>query len=137
MNGINTFTENVRFCGIGTGFKSFGSLISTLFISLPKKQLIPNSPRKCVILWKMYRVPHYHKCGFLWNRYRVQKIGQLNTLSSYSLSHKQIISHSPRKCGLLWKMYPGTGVPQKMCTFVENVPGTGVPDTGIFALDFV
>ena len=61
----------------------------------------------------------YQKCGFLWNRYRVQIIGELNTLSSYSLTHKQIIPHSPRKCGLLWKMYP---VPESHKQIISHSP---------------
>ena len=52
-----TSTENVFFCGIGTRYKRLASSKPTLFIPLPIKYLPPHSPRKCVILWKMYPVP--------------------------------------------------------------------------------
>ena len=57
-----------------------------------------------------FQLYFHRKCGFMWNRYRVQKIGQLNTHSSYSLSHKQL---TPL-------------LSQKMWPFVENVPGTAI-----------
>ena len=115
--------ENVVFCGKCTRYRNtaFGPLarLSTLKVgSYPPPS--KTNYRRLVNLTGRDFHPLYVKATYARPHYRVQKIGQLNTLSSYSLSHKQIISHSPRKCGLLRKMYP---VPQYHCytTFITVV----------------
>ena len=124
---LSSCTEHYRTDILSQSLLSPGPLCRItmdLVSTCTKKALIPAilPPKKCVVVestpgtkdWSLGSLPFQlyfdRKCVFLWNRYRVPKIGKRNTNSYYSFIQIQLT----------------TPLPQKMCSFVENVPGTAI-----------